>query len=281
MAYCSWLGVSPLAVDRELLDAVQDAMSSRSAGRFWMDPELRAALSTTNTGGRQTWSANMLAGPRMLSQVAEVPADYGTQAISAAFLQAGATPATGSVGENVAIAEWTSVTPASATLARYGRFTSFSRESGIASDAAGTYTSAHRRGIAKDLDHGADRRGDRGGCHGHRDRCRRAARCAGVHRRLLGIDEAQLTIVRPPVQGRCGPGRVAGWRSDAGRGLAAFRRVVRSILAASRPRARRLSSPARRAGTSRLPASRSSPTTPSRRPPTSSQVRSSPRTAWT
>jgi hypothetical protein len=84
--------------------------------------------------------------------VAKVPEDLNTQAIVANFLKSGAIGATGSVGENVAVAEFTSVSNDTATLARYGRWTSFSREADIASDAAGTLATAHRRGIARDLD---------------------------------------------------------------------------------------------------------------------------------
>jgi len=143
---------SPLALDRDVLDALEAAVRSRSPGRFGMAPELRAALSTTNTSGRQTWSANQVAGPRLLHVVAGVPSDLATGAIIANYLKAGAIAATGSVGENVSTSEFTSVTPASATLARFGRYSSLSREADIASEGAATLAGAHRRGVARDLD---------------------------------------------------------------------------------------------------------------------------------
>lgn len=139
--------ISPLAVSAEVMDAVQAAIEGRTAGKW----EARAALATANTGGRHTWSAPTLAGPRLLHLSARVPTEP-VNAIAAEYLKAGAMASAASVAENITVSELTSVTGASATLARYGRWTSFSTESRIASDAAGTVTSLQRKNVAYDLD---------------------------------------------------------------------------------------------------------------------------------
>ncbi|MCB2175604.1 MAG: hypothetical protein KQH57_07325 [Actinomycetales bacterium] len=147
---------SPLAVRADVLDAVQAAIAGRSAGRWvaGLEPaaEQRAALTPSNTGGRHSWSAATLRSPRLLHQVAGVPIETNVAAITAEYLRAGAPASAASVAPATAVSELTSVTGTSVTLARYGRYTSLTREHLIAADSAGTITSLHRRSIALDLD---------------------------------------------------------------------------------------------------------------------------------
>lgn len=142
----------PLAYSAADLDAISRSVDSRNGGRFgaFLNAEQRAALATGTYGAPRAFGSNVLTPPRLLHVVAGVP----SQAVDAIYAQhpkftlptAGA-----SVGENVTLAEYDTVTAGSVTLARYGRFTDMSAESRIGTDAGGV-TAMHRVGIAKDLD---------------------------------------------------------------------------------------------------------------------------------
>lgn len=140
----------PLAYTREALDGLQAAIDTRTAGRFEAASEERAALATSTYGAPRVWGSNVLAGPRLLHQVAGVPTQ-ASDAIYAQFPVLTLPSAGASVAENITLAEFASSTAGSVTLARYGRWTDLSKESMIGTD-AGAITSMHRIGIAKDLD---------------------------------------------------------------------------------------------------------------------------------
>lgn len=141
------VGSHPLEVRADVLDAVQEALASRTTGKW----EARAALTTGETGGRRAWASNTLRGPRMLHVAAGVPTG-SHDAVTADYLKAGAITAAAGVGETVAVSELANLTKDTATLQRYGRWTNMSREANIASDAAGTISLQHRIALARDLD---------------------------------------------------------------------------------------------------------------------------------
>lgn len=142
----------PLAYDAATLDAISRSVDSRNGGRFgaFLNAEQRAALATGTYGAPRAFGSNVLAPPRLLHVVAGVPSQ-SVDAIHAQHPKFTLPAAGASVGENVTLAEYDTVTAGSVTLARYGRFTDMSAESRIGTDAGGV-TAMHRVGIAKDLD---------------------------------------------------------------------------------------------------------------------------------
>lgn len=141
----------PLSFTSQALDTLQGAIEGLTAARVMADElERRAALTTATFGAPRAWGANVLDGPRLLHIAAGVP----TQKVAAPFAQIPnltLPTATGSVGENVALAEYAASTANSVTLARFGRWTDLSRESLVGAD-AGAITAMHRLGVALDLD---------------------------------------------------------------------------------------------------------------------------------
>lgn len=142
---------NPLGYTSEALDALQEALNTRTAGRFVAaEVEQRAALATGTLGAPRAWGSNVLAGPRLLHVAAGVP----QQPVDAAYAQHPTftlPTATGSVAENVSLSEFDDSTAGSVTLARFGRWTDLSRESLIGAD-AGAIGAMHQIGVAKDLD---------------------------------------------------------------------------------------------------------------------------------
>lgn len=145
---------SALAFRGDVLDALQVAIASRSTGHWEAGvamEEQRAAFGISATGARVAWAANVLRGPRLLHEFAGVPSDQ-PGSVKTSDLRVGAIAAADGVAENVTVGEFAAFSPVETTAERYGRFSDFSRESSISSDAAGSVTMAHRRGIARDLD---------------------------------------------------------------------------------------------------------------------------------
>jgi hypothetical protein len=142
---------NPLAFTSEALDAIQDAISNRTEGRFdGRDTRYRATLTTSTYGAPRAWGANVITGPRLLHVVAGVP-QQPTSAISAQIPNLTLPAASASVGEGVSVAEYAASTAGAVSIARFGRYTDLSRESLIGTD-AGAIGSMHQIGIAKDLD---------------------------------------------------------------------------------------------------------------------------------
>jgi hypothetical protein len=140
----------PLAVSVATLDGLQQAIVTRTAGRWLGVEEQRAALATGTYGAGREWGSNVIPSPRLLHVAAGVP----RQEASAIYAQ---TPsytlptAQASVGENVTLSEYATVTAGSLTLARFGRWTDLSIESGIGTTSE-SLLAMHQTGIALDLD---------------------------------------------------------------------------------------------------------------------------------
>lgn len=142
---------NPLAYTAEALDSLDAAIHARASGRFDHDMKLRAALTTGTYGAPRVWSSNVTEGPRLLHVAAGIPSETGVAAILAQFPAFTLPTATGSVGENVTLSEYDDSTAGSLTMARFGRFTDKSRESGIGTNTE-QLIAMHQLGIALDLD---------------------------------------------------------------------------------------------------------------------------------
>ena len=192
------VGVNPLSVRADVLDQIQSALQSRTAGTW----EARAALTTTNTLGRQTWHGAAISGPRMLHTVAGIPADFNLGAVDANYLRVGALAVATGVAEGDPATELTSVTGSAVKLMRYGRWTELSEESKIASDAAATLTLVHRRAIARDLDSlliglaAAD--SPTGSAVTGSDAGKALRRAIAIVSDNVGVDASELTIIANP-----------------------------------------------------------------------------------
>jgi hypothetical protein len=138
---------NPLSFSPAVLDAVQESLDRREVGRW----EARAALATGTLGAGRKWSRNILEGPRLLHNAAGVPAIRDMGSIFAQHPVTTIPAAGASVGENVSLAEYATVTAGSVTAARYGKWTDISKESRIGTD-AGALLGIHAVSIARDLD---------------------------------------------------------------------------------------------------------------------------------
>lgn len=138
----------PLAIRAEVLDALQEAIGSSTSGRW----EARAALTTTNTGSRRTWTGAVINPPRLLASVAGVPV-VPADSINVAGLGFSATAAAvAGVAEGATLGEFTSVASVTGTGSRIGQFSDLTKEQRLSGDAAGSVTMQHRRIIAKSMD---------------------------------------------------------------------------------------------------------------------------------
>lgn len=140
----------PLAFTAEALNRVQALMDAREPGRVRAAQVQFAALTTGTYGAPRAWGANTLTGPRMLSQVAQVPRQP-IDAVLAQFPQLTLPAAQPVTAEGAALVEYASSAAGSVTLGRFGRWTDLTKESLIGAD-AGAITAMHRVGIALDLD---------------------------------------------------------------------------------------------------------------------------------
>ncbi|MGH9252359.1 MAG: hypothetical protein ACRD0W_23000 [Acidimicrobiales bacterium] len=147
---------NPLAYDAHTLDALQDALNARSAGRYPGLPtreqvEVWNATLTTSTFGQPgAWGSNVIDGPRLLHVAAGVTSQP-IEAVLAEHPQLTLPTAQAAVGEGVTLAEYATSTGGTVTLGRFGRWTDLSKESTIGTD-AGSLIGMHQVGIALDLD---------------------------------------------------------------------------------------------------------------------------------
>ncbi|WP_344386523.1 HK97 family phage prohead protease [Asanoa iriomotensis] len=144
--------VHPLAYRPEVLDRLQAALDARSPGRFVADnPDATFATLVTGTlGAGRVWGSNVLAGPRLLHVVANIPRQPA-DAIFAQFPQLTLPTAQASVGEGVTVTEYATSAAGSLTMGRFGRWTDLSEESQVGAD-AGAIIGMHQLGIALDMD---------------------------------------------------------------------------------------------------------------------------------
>lgn len=144
----------PLAFDAKTLDGLQYALSHKERGVFFAQEPDRsvvfAALTTGTYGSPRAWGANVLDGPRLLSQVAGVPRQTVDAAI-AQHPQLNLPTAQAAAAEGAAVTEYASSTGENVVLGRFGRWTDLTREARVGTDAA-ALTMMHRIGIALDLD---------------------------------------------------------------------------------------------------------------------------------
>ncbi|NIJ13067.1 hypothetical protein FHU38_003411 [Saccharomonospora amisosensis] len=142
----------PLAYTAQALTALQAAIDAHEPLRVRAaDPRARfATITTTTHGAPRAWGANVLTGPRLLSQVAGVPRQP-VEAVLAQFPQLTLPTAQPVTAEAASLTEYASSAAGSVTLGRFGRWTDMSREALIGADAA-AITGMHRVGIALDLD---------------------------------------------------------------------------------------------------------------------------------